>query len=62
MSTTHQIWIEDYLVTGYRPDRDYVDCSVIDWEPVDNFDITGTQVHVALENLWQKLAEMRSFR
>ena len=28
MSTTHQISIEDYLATAYRPDRDYVDGEV----------------------------------
>jgi len=28
MSTTHQISLEDYLNTSYRPDRDYVDGEV----------------------------------
>jgi Uma2 family endonuclease len=38
------------------------DCSAIDWQPVDNFTIAGTPVHVALVSLWEKLAKMHSFR
>ena len=38
------------------------DCSTVDWQPVDNFAVTGTPIHVTLVNLWEKLAEIHSSR
>jgi len=65
----YQERLEDYRAMGVRnlwvidPMRcKAYDCSAVDWQPVQELGLTGTQIRIPLAKLWERLAQIHSSR
>jgi Uma2 family endonuclease len=63
----YQARLEDYRQMGVQNiwvidpiRREAYDCSVVGWQPVEEFAISGTSVSIPMAKLWEKLAQIHS--